>query len=269
MNTNDITSISTYEVVIEPYPQTAKIDLDLVLKRKLDNVFSKVKGKKKVIKSTNGDLNVNSIINYQTNKNQNLVFDKEIATKGGHIVILVDGSGTMRFDNRMEKVRRLTASIFQSLSDVDKINFEVIMYGGSFEKPTVIAITKISKFEDLAKLEYDSTSHGSTPTHKVVHYVTEHMKRLKGKKLLITITDGEPEVYENHKSLKIDLSDSLRQAYLNAENNNINVFGIGIELYDIPKFKRIFRQNYIDVRNVDECHGALITQLSRFVAGLK
>ena len=269
MNTNDITSISTYQVVIEPFPQTSKIDLDIVLKRKLDTVFSKVKGKKKNVKSMNGELNIDSIINYQTNKNQNLVFDREIATKGGHIVILVDGSGTMRFDNRMDKVRRLTASLFQSLSDVNKINFEVIMYGGSFVNPEVLAITKIAKFEDLSKLEFDAESHGSTPTHKAVHYVTEHMKKLKGKKLLITITDGKPEVYKNHKALSIDLSDSMREAYLNAENHNINVFGIGIGLYDIPKFNKIFRQNFINVENVDECHGALITQLSRFVAGLK
>ena len=85
------------------------------LKRQFDIVFSSLKGKKRTIKSDTGALNVRSVIDWEIAQKDQRVFDRELRSKGGTVILLVDGSGSMRYYGKMEETRNLVATLYKSL----------------------------------------------------------------------------------------------------------------------------------------------------------
>ena len=131
------------------------------LKRQFDLVFSSLKGKKRTIKSTTGDLNIRSVIDWEIAQKDMRVFDRELRSKGGTVIILVDGSGSMRYpengNSKMDKTRELVSTLYKSLDGITKINFKVIMYFGCFRTDEQqLGIIEINSLEECNKLVTDS-----------------------------------------------------------------------------------------------------------------
>lgn len=247
------------------------------LKRQFDLVFSSLKGKKRTIKSTTGDLNIRSVIDWEIAQKDMRVFDRELRSKGGTVIILVDGSGSMRYSQKMDKTRELVSTLYKSLDGITKINFKVIMYFGCFRTDEQqLGIIEINSLEECNKLVTDSIDDfGSTPTASAMHYCTKLLKKVKGKKLVITLTDGHPTIFNKRYNSGNGMPDKMSQqfeqtrlSYLEADNQKIKNFGIGIEVGG-DHMEKMFRRSFVKVDNIEDSQIHIIRQLKMFVRSIK
>lgn len=268
----------TYDLVKNPnQDHVGHIEIDKDLKRKFDTVFSSLKGKRRTLKSTSGKLNINSAIDYMITQKDDRVFDREIRSKGGTVIILVDGSGSMRWDNKMDDARKLVSTLYKSLEDVHKITFKVIMYTSHFRKADSLAIVEINSLKECEKLVEDSIDNfGGTPTPSAVNYCTKLFKSVKGQKLLITLTDGRPAIFNHEYNGSTGYGDGIpdhiskqeeqtRLAFLESHDAGIKSFGVGIKVRRGENMKKIFRHNYVNVNSVKESERHIIAALTQFV----
>ena len=279
MNKTNLYHYQNYTLVKNPKQYTTtEPQINEELKRKFDQVFSILKGKKRTIRSTSGNLNVRSIIDFEITKKDCRVFDREIKSKGGTVLLLVDGSGSMRYQNRMSNTRNLIATLYKSLEGINKVHFKVVMYCGSFtEKDQHLAIVEINSLKDCNKLVEDSISNfGSTPTGSAMDYCTKLLKKIQGQKLVITVTDGQPMLYDylsnsKNRCVPESLSQQVEQAteaFLTAENQKIKVFGIGVNVGG-EGMKKLFRRNFIEVKDIQQIENLIAQRLTEFVKTLK
>ena len=240
-------------------------------------VFSSLKGKKRTIKSSTGDLNIRSLIDWETVQKDQRLFDREVRSKGGTVILLVDGSGSMRYHQKMTETRNLVATLYKSLDGISKITFKVIMYFGCFRTDEQqLGIIEINSLEECNKLVTDSVDDfGSTPTASAMHYCTKLLKRVRGKKLVITLTDGHPTIfnatYNSGNGIpdkKSQQFEQTRLAYLEADNQKIKNFGIGIQVGG-DHMSKMFRRNFVEVNNIKSSEQPIIKQLQMFVKSVK
>lgn len=260
-----------YQVII---PEKDELDyvLDKRVVNKLSSIFSTIQGEEYYKHTNKGNINIKRYIDYKLDKSKVKFFDKTKKIQGGTIIVLVDGSGTMRFDGRMTKCRNLVANLYASLEKSTNINFKVYVYGGSFVNRHVMAIKEINSLDECKLLTHDAISNGSTPTHYATDYVIEQNKHIQGKKLLITITDGIPEVWQNHNKYNDPkINDKTKQSYVKAENLDFNIFGISIDIREEHKenFKRIFRQKYVNIVDPEQMKTRMIRKIEEFINTLK
>jgi uncharacterized protein with von Willebrand factor type A (vWA) domain len=259
-----------YEV-INPEKDIENYQLDKKVINKLTAIFSSIQGDEYQKHTNKGNVNIKRFIDFKLDKSKVKFFDKTKKIQGGTIIVLVDGSGTMRFDDRMDKCRNLVANLYASLEKSTNINFKVYVYGGSFTNRHIMAIKEINSLDECKMLTHDSYTNGSTPTHYATDYVIEQNKHIQGKKLLITITDGIPEVWQNHKQYNDPkINDKTKQSYVKAENLDFNIFGISIDIREHHKenFKKIFRQKYVNIVNDTQMRTRLIRKIDEFVRTL-
>lgn len=247
------------------------------LKRQFDIVFSSLKGKKRTIKSNTGDLNIRSVIDWEITQKDQRVFDRELRSKGGTVILLIDGSGSMRYHQKMQNVRDLVATLYKSLDGIKKITFKVIMYFGCFRTDEQqLGIIEINSLKDCNKLVTDSIDDfGSTPTASAMHYCTKLLKKVKGKRLVVTLTDGHPTIFNSRYNSGNGIPDRMSQqfeqtrlSYLDAENQKIKNFGIGIQVGG-DDMEKIFRRNFVKVNNISDSEKHIIRQLKIFVKSIK
>lgn len=257
------------------YTTTPKINEPL--KRKFDMVFSSLKGKKRTIKSSTGDLNIRSLIDWETVQKDQRIFDRDVRSKGGTVILLVDGSGSMRYSKKMTETRNLVATLYKSLDGISKITFKVIMYFGCFSTDEQqLGIIEINSLEECNKLVTDSIDDfGSTPTASAMHYCTKLLKKVRGKKLVITMTDGHPTIFNARYNSGNGIPDSKSQqfeqtrlSYLEADNQKIKNFGIGIQVGG-DHMAKMFRRNFVEVNNIESSQQPIIKQLQMFVKSVK
>ena len=257
------------------YTTTPKINEPL--KRKFDMVFSSLKGKKRTIKSSSGDLNIRSLIDWEIAQKDQRIFDRDIRSKGGTVILLVDGSGSMRYHQKMTETRNLVATLYKSLDGISKITFKVIMYFGCFRTDEQqLGIIEINSLEECNKLVTDSIDDfGSTPTASAMHYCTKLLKKVRGKKLVITMTDGHPTIFNATYNSGNGIPDSKSQqfeqtrlSYLEADNQKIKNFGIGIQVGG-DHMAKMFRRNFVEVNDIESSQQPIIKQLQMFVKSVK
>tara|TARA_B110000495_G_C22952574_1_gene557896 strand:+ start:447 stop:1283 length:837 start_codon:yes stop_codon:yes gene_type:complete len=259
----------------QSYTTTPKINEPL--KRKFDMVFSSLKGKKRTIKSSSGDLNIRSLIDWEIAQKDQRIFDRDIRSKGGTVILLVDGSGSMRYHQKMTETRNLVATLYKSLDGISKITFKVIMYFGCFRTDEQqLGIIEINSLEECNKLVTDSIDDfGSTPTASAMHYCTKLLKKVRGKKLVITMTDGHPTIFNATYNSGNGIPDSKSQqfeqtrlSYLEADNQKIKNFGIGIQVGG-DHMAKMFRRNFVEVNDIESSQQPIIKQLQMFVKSVK
>ena len=178
----------------------------------------------------------------------------------------------MRFDNRMAKCRNLVSSLYASLEKSTNIDFKVYVYGGSFTNRHIMAIKEIKNLDECKYLTHDAYYNGSTPTHYATDYVLEQNKDIIGKKMLITITDGIPEVWQNNKRFNDpEINEKTKQSYVKAENMGFNIFGISIDIREQHKenFKKIFRQKYVNIVDLEQMKTRMVRKIEEFTKTLE
>jgi Mg-chelatase subunit ChlD len=135
-----------------------------------------------------------------------------------------------------------------------------------------MAIKEIKSLDECKFLTYDSDSYGSTPTHYATDYVLEQNKDIMGKKMLITITDGIPEVWQKHRQYNDPkINEKTKQSYVKAENMGFNIFGISIDIREDHKenFKKIFRQKYVNIVDLEQMKTRMVRKIEEFTRTLE
>ena len=103
---------------------------------------------------------------------------------GFDVVIAIDESGSMR--EEMPKVRRMCATLFESISGLPNVRLTIIGWTGNKKQCIIKKITKASQIGSLEATDY-------TPIGKAVWYC-KHLIDLQSspKRLFVFITDGQP-----------------------------------------------------------------------------
>jgi hypothetical protein len=248
-------------------------ELDNLLISEFDQIFQSLKGEPKTVRSNNGDIHVPYIIDFKANKNNLKVFRKKINQSSGLVVLLVDVSGSM--DSRIDMVRKLVSNLYSSISDISRVTLKVYLYSSSFYNAHDLTITEINDLSECDKIVVDGISDKNygTPSHYAIDYVTKQNKDYIGKKVLVTITDGSPAIYENdeivNNSAKLKLE--CKKAVLNAEELGFNIFGLGVCIpdYYLDSFKNMFRDNFVNILQYDDLRLQLFDKLNDFVRSIR
>ncbi len=258
---------------------TENVNFDKSQIAEFEQVFESLKGEPKTLKVRNSkEFNIKALINFkaQGSKGDPKLFKKQINTNSGNIYLLIDGSGTMRFDQRAETCRNLTANIMKAIEEIPRINLKAYIYGGSFENCDDLCISEVNNAKECEKITADGYDYGSTPTHNALDFIMKKHENDSGKKLIIVLTDGEPELWNNHNSISRSirgLSEKLKQetkrACVELESKEFNLFGVGIGLYDIPSFDNCFRNEFINVKNASDIKKHLISKMNEFVGMIR
>lgn len=263
---------SDYKLMLNPKRKTANFEIDNSLVNEFSEIFEKLKGEPKTLRSDHGQIHLPYIIDFKINQNNLKVFKRKINQNSGTIILLIDGSGTMRFNDRAEKCRNLTANLFKAISEISRLNLKAYIYGGDFEQQKTLCITEINDLKDCEKITADPDNYGSTPTHNAINYVMKQNENIKGKKIIITLTDGKPEIWQNRDQVR-GIDDQLKleskKALVDAESKGFSVFGVGIGLYDTESFKNMFRDEYINVNDASDIKKYMIDKLMEFVRGIR
>jgi len=116
--------------------------------------------------------------------------------QGASILVAVDGSSSMEDgSSSMTRARNMVATMYEAVENVNGINLRAIVWSGNIYGK--MNVTNIKSMEDTRTIR-TSSEYPTTPTHMAIEYSTKMMKRMKGrKKLLVFITDGQPEYMKN------------------------------------------------------------------------
>ena len=113
--------------------------------------------------------------------------------QGISILVAVDGSSSMEDGSHssMTRARDMVATMYKAVENVNNIDLMSIVWSSDLYGR--MNVTRIKSLEDTRKI-HTNVKYPTTPTHMAIEYSTKMMKRMKGRtKLLIFITDGQPE----------------------------------------------------------------------------
>jgi Mg-chelatase subunit ChlD len=114
-------------------------------------------------------------------------------TQGISILVAVDGSSSMEDGSHssMTRARNMVATMYKAIENMKNVNLMSIVWSSDLYGR--MNVTRIKSLEDTRRI-HTNVKYPTTPTHMAIEYSTKMMKRMKGrKKLLIFITDGQPE----------------------------------------------------------------------------
>jgi hypothetical protein len=117
--------------------------------------------------------------------------------QGASVLVSVDGSNSMEDGSHssMTRARNMVATMYKSIENMNNINLRTIVWSGDVGGK--MNVTRINSMEGTRKIR-TTYEYPTTPTHMAIEYSTKMMKRMKGRrKLLIFITDGQPEYMKN------------------------------------------------------------------------
>lgn len=194
----------------------------------------------------------NKIKRYDIN---NCFVDKKI-TQGLNVIISIDGSMSMRSNEKMEKVRDLVATLFDSVKDYTNVHLKANVWSSNGKGE--MGITHINNIEDCKMISTEGTGgFNMTPTHLALDFASRQMKTLKGrKKLLILITDGQPQ-YQNwgYNISAKTLLKMNKKASLKAKRhfNEMVVLSVGVDAWGGRILEEVFgKGKVVAVRNMDD-----------------
>jgi hypothetical protein len=111
-------------------------------------------------------------------------------THGASIVVSIDGSGSMSWNNKIDIARNLVATMYDSIKNLPNIELRANVWSG--DSKGEMGITEINNKHEVKNISL-TNKYYSTPTHMAFEYSARMLKEMNGsKKLLIIVTDGQP-----------------------------------------------------------------------------
>ena len=115
--------------------------------------------------------------------------------KGASILVSVDGSSSMDDGYSMTRARDMVATMYKVIENIDNIDLRTVVWSANIMG--VMNVTHIKSMEDTWNI-CTTGDYPTTPTHLAIDYSTKMIKGMRGrKKLIIFITDGQPEYMKN------------------------------------------------------------------------
>ena len=268
------------EIPKEPLPKRVKlvkrvdgkVKIDMKIAKGLSKIFKKMKMQKKDFIDSEGDeVDVESYVEalIRGNNLNNCRVNKKI-TNGIALVISIDASSSMR-GNRIYTARKLVATMYESIKSIDNVEIRANVWGA--DGAGIVGMTEINSKNDLGQISCDVPNHSYavTPTHMGLEYSAKMLKKMKGnKKMMIMITDGQPNYYINgyHMSFTNYLK-TCTKSMLKARQvtNNINCIVVSdTHSYRYNPVRRLFKsKNIMNVDNMTIASEKVIKQFKRMV----
>lgn len=246
-------------------------DIDSHLSHNLKNVFRKISEMPKDTIGYEGEeidmesFIENKIRGYDIN---NCFVDTKI-DYGLSVVLSIDGSQSMKQNNKMEQTRNLVATLFDSVKDYPMINLKANVWSSNTHGD--VGITNIEKIEDCKYVtERNSQGFCLTPTHLALDYASRTLKSMKGRrKIIILITDGIPQ-YQNwgYNISDKTLLSMNKKAMLKSRriSNEIVVLAVGMRSDGINHLRSVFGNGrVVTVNNMDDGSRLIVNKFKNAV----
>ena len=261
------------------------------LANRIEQTLNKIKGQTIIENSENGDLDIDEFLRYKVDKQtktiQNMeIFEEENEKNGIDIILLIDCSGSMR--GLRQKLANLSASIFQALEKSDQVNFKVIAFSAKrHDYQHVIEI--IDNKNKCGHIHADEEDYHDNHNLNINYAVKELLKsNSDNKKLILMITDGNPEIewtinkdYTGRsrslkKGMRLMLKGSdiprnlLERSVIEARNQEIPIFCIFYNHLEdsVKPMRKLFRNMLYETINFDQVEKILIQKLTEAIEKL-
>lgn len=212
--------------VIRVKRESKKPNINKHVSRKLRRLFRKVSEIHKPVIGYDGqDIDIETFIENKA-KGSDLTkcfIDKRV-DHGASILISIDGSGSMGYQDKIDQVRDLVATLYDSVSEYDKIHISANIWSSNHRGD--VGMTDINSAEDCKNIVVENNANCSfTPTHLALDYSSKQLKKMKGrKKILIMVTDGHPEYHSGSYKLKRNIIMSMcKKKFLKAKRETENI----------------------------------------------
>jgi len=217
------TSIQTVETIRDE----SNFQIDYKLARSLGATLNKIKGRVDQQLAQSGKLDTNEFIKFRINRKAGEIpsfniFNQTIEKNGLDVYLLLDCSYSMSLT--YGKMTNIASTIFQALENCSFINFKCVCYSGSFDH--TVYIQEIDKVSDCKFITPDRRNRG-TPTHLVLNYIHDKIKKLENKKLVILFTDGLPEDRLSYETMQ----EEIKKEVIKMKNDKINFFTLFYQNY--------------------------------------
>lgn len=249
--------------------------LDNVFKSKLSNVMTDNKFDRVVAKRKKGKLDNKNLWRVETG--QVNIFKQKQERKGKlyNIVILVDESGSMSWDEKIETASETSVYLAKSFNRMN-INLAIIGFNAtmlvhkSFEKPI-----KNKDIDDFKEDMY-TKAHGTLKGTKRVEMACNHdydaiqtgidmLLKRRGKKILLIFSDGRPNCDEDGRDCggydqdkhKVDKIKGLMREY----KDKILFLGIGI----MAEHVKAMYEHCILIDDLDDFKTKVVEELAKVI----
>ena len=187
-------TLSNVKKILRP---SCNYEIDRKIAKGMNKVFKLLKLRSKSFIDISGtQINVDEYIeNISKGTNLNRCYENSKSAHGASIVISIDASLSMH-DEKIITARNLVATLFESIKGIPNMELRGNIW--SSHGSGLIGITEINNIKDVKQISVRS-NFNLTPLHMGLEYSMKMLKEMRGtNKLLILITDGEPNYYKNH-----------------------------------------------------------------------
>ena len=207
------------------------------------------------------------IESYITNKiemkNLNRCLIDRKLDRGVCVLLSVDVSASMGGE-KITIARKLVGTLFKSVEGIDNVDIKAQTWSSNREGK--ITIEEINNYKDVKKVNCGFG--GETPTHLAIDYAVRTAKRMRGgKKLIIILTDGQPQYHKNNykfylKQLVAMSQKSMQRALKHTPN--IMCIHIG-ERSELPLMREIFGARFMHTGSMNEASERIIKEFRSLV----
>ena len=172
-------------------------EIDRKIAKGMNKVFKLLKLRSKsFIDFSGSQIDVDEYIeNISKGTNLNRCYENSKSAHGASIVISIDASLSMH-DEKIITARNLVATLFESIKGIPNMELRGNIW--SSHGSGLIGITEINNIKDVKQISV-RRNYNLTPLHMGLEYSMKMLKEMRGtNKLLILITDGQPNYYKNY-----------------------------------------------------------------------
>lgn len=235
-----------------------------IIARQLNKIFRLLQEKSKHGFTDSGDeISIQQVIKRKADGHGDAFMDLRRKSKL-NIMLAIDGSGSMQM-NRISTARNLVATLYDSLKNIRHVNLQAVVWSSNGKGN--LGLTPIESKRDVDKIDC-SESHELTPTHIAVDYSRKVLQNMGGgNKVMIILTDGEPNYQKNHHQIAwATIAKETERSVKKARNNGIKVIGILVGRENESDMETMFgRKNFIHCKDMDDASNKLVRQFSRVV----
>jgi len=237
---------------------------DTMVARQLNKIFRQLQEKSKHGFTDSGDeISIQQVIKRKADGHGDAFMDLRRKSKL-HIMLAIDGSGSMQM-NRIGTARDLVATLYDSLKNIRHVNLQAVVWSSNSKGN--LGLTPIESKRDVDKIDC-SDSYELTPTHIAVDYSRKVLQSMGGgNKVMIILTDGEPNYSKNHRQIaSATIAEETERSVRKARSNGIKVIGILIGHGNVYDMEIMFgKKNFIHCRSMNDASDKLVRQFSRIV----
>lgn len=237
----------------------------------LERILRKIKERESnALTDIGEEIDIDGYINAKTTGNGECFIGSK-RDNGLCLMITIDGSGSMKHNDNIDKVRTLVSSIFT----VAKNNPEIEIHANIWSSNSMgnVGLTEIESLSDCKKISLSVDtgnvfgSYYETPTHIALDYSAKKLSKMKARnKMLIVLTDGLPQYSkDNYRMQDRMIVKSCKKALRKSLEICPNILAINIEKRKYPDgvLRSIFGKRFITFGGMANASLFIQTQLRR------